>query len=395
MKSIEHVRKSPLRTSLEAIVSMTPTNATTLVLQLKQPPTPGDLLLAFSFIDGMIMAPSSIATAATTPIGSGPFILKSYQPGSSIDLVANKNYFDKSAYKLGGVDFVQLTAGPQAIGALIDGAVDMIELMPQDYPTAKANPNIGIAVTQSYEYMLMQLRENTPPFNNAKVRAALEYAINRQVLNKAVLDGLGQPAYQPFPSSSPGYNKTIGNQYTYKPATAKAMLAQAGFPQGVSFDLVFPAGEAEFQSAATIMQNELAPAGFHVNITQIPGGDLFTQVYEKGQGNAILIENSSNGPDLANNFESEYEGTGFVSIALGSHNAQVTQLVQTASNSISATVQGPLMQKASQIVMAQGLEIPIAFIPEIVAYNKTRVGGKVVAPIGYCKANLQGIYIKK
>jgi peptide/nickel transport system substrate-binding protein len=395
MQSIEHVRKSPLRTSLGAIVSMNPTNATTLVIQLKQPPTPGDLLLAFSFIDGMVMAPSSIANAATKPIGSGPFVLKSYSPGSSIDMVANKNYFDKSAYKLGGVDFVQLTAGPQAIGALIDDAVDMIELMPQDYPVAKANPNIGIAITPSYQYMLVQLRENTPPFNNPQVRAALEYAINREALNKAVLDGLGQPAYQPFPSSSPGYNPTVGNKYSYKPATAKAMLAQAGFPHGVNFDLVFPAGEAEFQSAATIMQNELTPAGFHMNITQIPGGDLFTQVYEKGQGNAILIENSSNGPDLANNFESEYEGTGFVSHALGSVNAQVTALVQKASNSISATVQGPYMRTASAIVMSQGLEIPIAFIPEIVAYNKTRVGGKVVAPIGYCKANLAGIYIKK
>ncbi len=211
MQSIEHVRKSPLRTSLLAIDTMDPVNATTLVITLKQPPTPGDLLLAFSFIDGMVMAPSSFASAATTPIGSGPFVLKSYQPGSEIQMVANKNYFDKSAYKLGGVDFVQLTAGPQAIGALIDGAVDMIELMPEDYPTAKTNSNIGIAITPSYQYMLMQLRENSPPFNIPGVRAALEYAINREVINKAVFNGLGQPAYQPFPSSSPGYNKTVGN----------------------------------------------------------------------------------------------------------------------------------------------------------------------------------------
>jgi peptide/nickel transport system substrate-binding protein len=395
MQSIEHVRKSPLRTSLEAIQSMEPTNATTLVLQLKQPPTPGDLLLAFSFIDGMVMAPSSIANASSSPIGSGPFVLKSYQPGSEIALAANKNYFDKSAYKLGGVDFVQLSAGPQAISALIGGSVDMIELMPGDYPTAKRYSNIGIAITPSYQYMLMQLRENTPPFNNPQVRAALEYGINRAEINKVVLNGLGQPAYQPFPSSSPGYNPSVGNSYSYKPATAKAMLAKAGYPNGVSFNLVFPAGEAEFQSAATIMQSELAPAGFHVQITQIPGGDLFTQVYEKKEGNAVLIENSSNGPDLANNFESSYEGTGFVSIALGSANAAVTTLVQQASNSISASYQGPFMRQASAIVMSQGLEIPVAFIPEIVAYNKDRVGGNVVAPIGNCKANLAGIYIKK
>ena len=233
MQSIEHVRKSPLRTSLEAITSMDPTNATTLVLQLKAPPTPGDLLLAFSFIDGMVLAPNSIAKAATNPVGAGPFVLKSYQPGAEIALAANKTYWDKSAYKLGGVDFVQLTEGPQQIGALISGAVDMIELQPGDYKTAKANSNIGIAVTPSYQYMLMQLRENSPPFNVPAVRAALEYAINRVELNKIVLDGLGQPAYQPFPSTSPGYNPTVGNKYSYQPAKAKAMLAAAGYPHGV------------------------------------------------------------------------------------------------------------------------------------------------------------------
>ncbi len=394
-QSIEHIRKSPLRTSLLAIQSMDPTNATTLVIRLKQPPAPGDLLLAFSFIAGMVMDPSSIATAGTTPIGSGPFVLKCYPPGAEISLVANKSYFDKSAYKLAGVNFVQLTVGPQQIGPLIAGAVDMIDLTPGDYPTAKKYPNIGIAITPSNQYMLLQLRENTPPFNNPEVRTALEYAINRPEINKVVLNGVGEPAYQPFPKSSPGYNTTVGTTYSYKPATAKAMLAQAGFPNGVSFDLVFPAGETEFQSAATIMQNELAPAGFHMTITQIPGADLESQVYEKKEGNAVFIENANNGPDLANNFESSYESTGFVAVSLGSVNAKVTSLVQQASDSISATVQGPLMQQASQIVMSQGLEIPIAFIPEIVAYNKARVGGPVMAPIGFCKANLAGIYIKK
>jgi peptide/nickel transport system substrate-binding protein len=395
MESIEHVRQSPLRTSLLEIQSMDPTNPTTLVIQLKQPPTQGDLLLAFSFIDGMVMAPNSIANASTKPVGAGPFVLKSYSPGAYIDMVANPNYWDKSAYKLGGVDFVQLTEGPQQIGALISGAVDMIELMPQDYNTAKSNPNIGVSITPSYQYMLMQLRENTPPFNNPEVREALEYAIDRAQLNQTVLDGLGQPAYQPFPSSSPGYNPTVGNSYTYQPAKAKRMLVQAGYPHGVGFSLVYPAGVSEYQSAGEIIKSEAAAAGFNVSLTQIPPSDILTDVYENKEANASLIENSSNGPDLANNFESSYESTGFVAQALGSINAPVTTLVQEASSSISAAYQGPYMRQASQIVMSQGLEVPIVYIPEIVAYNKTRVGGTVVAPIGICKANLEGIYIKK
>ena len=200
-----------------------------------------------------------------------------------------------------------------------------------------------------------------------------------------VLNGLGQPAYQPFPSASPGYNPAVGNKYTYQPAKAKAMLARAGFPHGVNFDLVFPAGVAEYQSAAEIMKAELAPAGFNMSITQVPPSDILTDVYENKEANAVLIENSSNGPDLANNFESSYQSTGFVAQALGSFNATGDSSRQAGVEFDIGVVPGPLMRQASAIVMSQGLEVPIAFIPEIVAYNKTRVGGMSSPPSGTAK----------
>ena len=53
------------------------------------------------------------------------------------------------------------------------------------------------------------------------------------------------------------------------------------------------------------------------------------------------------------------------------------------------------MQKAGAIAMATGTEVPLIFEPSVVAYNKSRVGGTVVAPIGGCRSNLAGIYIKK
>ena len=54
----------------------------------------------------------------------------------------------------------------------------------------------------------------------------------------------------------------------------------------------------------------MAAAGFHVTIQQVNGADLFTEVYLHGVGDAVLSEELTNGPDLANNFESEYTGVG-------------------------------------------------------------------------------------
>jgi ABC-type transport system substrate-binding protein len=158
--------------------------------------------------------------------------------------------------------------------------------------------------------------------------------------------------------------------------------------------LVAPAGNATFSRTAQILQSEMAPAGFKVTIDEIPGGDFLTEVYENHVGDAILTQNGTAGPDLANIFASEYTDIGFEAIELGGVNATLTPLIQKALTSLSPSVQGPLMQKAGKIVMQDGLEVPLAFIPSAVAYNKQKVGGDVVAPIGDCRANLRGIYLK-
>jgi ABC-type transport system substrate-binding protein len=271
----------------------------------------------------------------------------------------------------------------------------MIQLQPEDYASVKSLPSIGIATTPSQDYLVMQTRQSGAPFNNAKVRAAMEYAVNRSAINSAVFSGLGQPAYQPFATSTAGYNKSVGNKYTYQPAKAKALLAAAGHPHGVSFSLVIPSNSATFSRTAEILQAELAPAGFKMSIQQVNPTDLFTDVYEHGQGNAVLTEELTNGPDLANNFEGEYTGIGFAGKELGDTNATLTPLIDQALTSLSPSVQGPLMQKAGAIAMATGTEVPLVFEPSVVAYNKNRVGGTVVAPIGECRSNLAGIYIKK
>src|ERR1700721_36137 len=103
----------------------------TLVINLKSPPTAGDLLLAFSYIDGMVIAPSAIPTAGTKPVGSGPFELKSFAPGSEVRLEGNTSAWEGSQYKLAGVNFVEVSPGPQAVSALVSGDVDMVDLQPQ------------------------------------------------------------------------------------------------------------------------------------------------------------------------------------------------------------------------------------------------------------------------
>jgi peptide/nickel transport system substrate-binding protein len=392
--SLNHTKTSPLRSSLFAISSIQTPDPSTVVVNLNKP-TAGDFLWAATYVDGQIYPANAIATQSSQPVGSGPFVLKSYRQGSSILITKNPKYWDSKAYPLGGVDFTQVTQGPEAATALTSGSVDMIQVEPENYPQLKSNPNIGISVTKSYDAMEIELRQNTGPFANVKVRAALEYAVDRPAVNKVVFDGLGAPAYQPVPSWSPGYSKSLGIPDPYNPAKAKAMLKAAGYPKGVSFNLIIPSGDATFARAAALLQSEMASAGFTANLQQIPGADFLTDVYIKKQGDALLSEQLTNGADLSNAYEALFEPSGFPANALGSVNQQLTPLIQQANASLSPGLQGPLMQQIDKAVLQQGLLVPIAFMPSIVAYNKNRVGGKVVAPIGQCRSDLAGIYIKK
>jgi peptide/nickel transport system substrate-binding protein len=393
-QSLLHIKKSPLRTSLLVISNIDTPDPATVVLHLTKP-VAGDLLWALTYEDGMLVAPSDLDNAADKPVGSGPFTLSSFQTGQLISLKANPKYRDAAKYKLAGVDFVQVGAGPQAVTALKSGQVDMINLRPEDYPAVKADPNLGISTTPSLDYTTMQLRETEPPFNNAQVRAALEFAVDRNEINKVVYNGQNEIASQPFPKFAAGYDKSIAKTYKYDPKKAKQMLTAAGFPNGVSFDMVIPSGEPTFERMAPLLQNEMQRAGFTAKIDRVLGGDFFTDVYVKKQGQGVLSLALTNGPALWSNFQSNYTPVGFTANAFGSVNQQMTDLVAQANKSLDPKVAGPPMQQASGLVMSQGLEVPLVFEKAMVAYDKSKVGGPPKAPIGTCRSDLAGVYIKK
>jgi len=392
--SLLYSRQSPLLTTLTAISTIDVINPLTLVLNLSNPIS-GDVVQAMYHSDGTIYDPSNINTDATNPIGAGPFVLKGYHVGSYINLAANPKYWHKGQYELGGVDFLQVSNGPQIVTAFESGAIDMATLEPADLRPVKAQSNLAVVVGKSYDYVDLQMRQNAAPFNDPKVRAALEYAVDRATLNRVVYDGVGEPAYQPFPSWSPGYNKAVGNKYTYLPAKARAMLKAAGFPKGISFTLVVPSGDPSFSQASQIIQQQAKAAGFTINLQEVDPSDLLTDVYIKGQGDAVLTEQLSNGPDLANNFENEFLPIGFLTQHFGTANPQLAPYIKQALHDVTAEQQGPIMQKAGALAMTLGAEVPLVFQPSIIGYNKDVVGGKVQAPIGQCHTDLTGIYIKK
>jgi peptide/nickel transport system substrate-binding protein len=115
------------------------------------------------------------------------------------------------------------------------------------------------------------------PLGNVKVRQAINDAFDRTALLKDMSDGYGSVTTQIFPTNSPGYESSLNSYYSFDPAKARQLLAQAGYPHGFTLDM--PSITVAFGEAAyALIQAELANIGIKVNYTDYQGSTIFTAI---------------------------------------------------------------------------------------------------------------------
>ena len=173
------------------------------------------------------------------------------------------------------------------------------------------------------------------------------------------------------------------------------MLEGRRLSKGISFTLEVPSGDPSFAQLSQLIQQEATSAGFTVKLQEVDPADLLTDVYIKGEGDAVLTEQLSNGPDLANNFENEFLPIGFLTQHFGTANPLLAPVHQASTPVRDRPAAGAVHAEGWALAMSIGAEVPLIFQPSLVGYNKNVVGGTVQAPIGQCHTNLAGIYIKK
>jgi peptide/nickel transport system substrate-binding protein len=172
----------------------------------------------------------SWAEFAKAPIGTGPFIAKNFKPRISIDLEKNPNYWNKA--RIPKVDKVVLFPMPEAntrLAALRSGQVDWVEVPPPDAIDGLKKAGF-VFVSNSYPHVwpwvLNTLKEESP-FRDVKVRQALNYCVDRNGL-VTLLNGTAEPSVGFFKKTDPRFGKPKNN-YTFDPAMAKKLLAEAGY----------------------------------------------------------------------------------------------------------------------------------------------------------------------
>jgi peptide/nickel transport system substrate-binding protein len=180
-------------------------------------------------------------------IGTGPFILRNYVPGSEAELVRNEAWWGERP-DWDRVVFRYIPNAGARSAALLSGGVDLIDLpSPNDLPRFRSDSNISVFSTQGLRLVYLapnQLAEVAPfisdnagqplpanPLKDQRVRRALSIAINRANLAERVMQGTAEPNNQFLPPGAYSYNPAIAVPQP-DPAAARRLLAEAGYPDG-------------------------------------------------------------------------------------------------------------------------------------------------------------------
>lgn len=279
--------------SLEAIDELT------VQLTLKQPNA--TQLLVFTRPDGYIISPKALDEFGTE-VGlnvamAGPFMVDRFVPGQEAVLVANENYWAGRPY----LDQIIIRAYPDEasiLAALEAGEVDLTLYAPFTSVSriaADENDGVRIEVGAPLVSLFVGLNVAQPPLDNVLVRQAINYAIDRDAIIAAGLDGLALPPSSILAPNDLGYDPAGEAISTYNPDMAASLLAEAGLTAPIPIELAFE-NNRFWPQLAELIAADLEAVGFDVTLDRLDTGSFWGKVND-GSTQIALNQRSTFLPD--------------------------------------------------------------------------------------------------
>ena len=302
---------------------------TSLAINLKQ--SDGNLLFNLAWGDAVIVAEESVATAATNPIGTGPFKFANWVQGDRIELVRNDDYWG-TPVKLEKATFKFISEPTAAFAAIMAGDLDAFPAYPapENLPQLDADPRYAVVLGSSEGETILSTNNAKPPFDDVRVRKALAHAINREEIIDGAMFGYGTPIGAHFAPHHPAYVDMTANS-NFDPEMAKALLKEAGHEGGLTVSLKLPP-PAYARRGGEIVAAQLRDVGIDTEIENLEWAQWLEQVF-KGKDFNLTIVSHTEPMDIgiyANpEYYFQYDNPAMVTL-IESFNAESDQAKRTA-----------------------------------------------------------------
>jgi peptide/nickel transport system substrate-binding protein len=349
----------------------------TVQIILKQPNAP--LLQNLTIIAFQIASPASLKQyggtgVGTHPVGTGPYKFVEWVRDDHVTMVANPNFFRKGLPKTQRLIMRVIKDNSARFLALKAGEVQAIELPnTDDVKAAQSDPNLKTVFRPPFDTSWLRFNFNNPLMKDKRIRQAIAYAINRQAIVQGLYAGYGEVAAQHMPPTMWG---RVSNPppIPYDPAQSKKLLAEAGYPNGFSFDFWYiPVSRPYFPNGkeiGTAIASDLNKVGIRAHLQT---EDWATYLKDAKTNKFPLymagwIGDNGDPDDWLGFFFPKYDPTG----ARNSYNnPTVFDLINKAKTENSQAKRAQMYAQAETLVLNDLRDIPIAHakVPMLVRKN--------------------------
>jgi peptide/nickel transport system substrate-binding protein len=272
---------SPARASIKMITKIEAVDQLTVRMILEQPFA--DLPLALTDYRLRVIPKDSGDTIKSTGIGTGPFKLEKFDPQGVTVLVANPSYYD-GAPKLARIEVIGIPDAQARFQALLGGQIDMEPgLAPQQRVLLERSGKNKIQDVPTGNWRGIAFKTDVKPFDDVRVRRAIRMAVDRKALLALAARGQGVIGCDTPVGPNDQYRVVydVAKTCPQDIAGAKALLKEAGYPNGITFDLQVTNIEPVWPAIAEAFQQQVAPAGIKVNIVQVPSDGYWSEIWLK------------------------------------------------------------------------------------------------------------------
>ena len=223
--------------------------------------------------------------------GTGPYIIKSWEPDKQIVFTANKNWWGKLDGNVTDVVYTPIKSDQTRISALLSGDVDLVTDVPtQDVERLRKDPKLKVqdgievrtiflAMDQHNDELKYSNVKGKNPFKDLRVRKALNMAIDREAIRRVTMRNLSIPAGLLIPPGVHGYEKSLDTPWKYDIAGAKKLLAEAGYPDGFEFTLDCPNNRyVNDEKVCQAIVSMWAKAGIRAKLNAMPFANFIPKI---------------------------------------------------------------------------------------------------------------------
>lgn len=356
--TIDSAKKSPyVEIWAEPIKDVEEIDEYTVKINLNYPYSPFLLSLSQIHMENEKAVMEAGESYGQNPIGTGPYKFVKHETGQSVQLTRYDDYY-KGPTSIKDVTYKVITDQNTTLIALQSGEVDISKNIPAiSIQTIRQDANLSVHENDAISLFYIVLNTAAEPFNNIKVRQAVAHAVNKSSVAQVATEGMAKIADSVINEMTFGFSSNV-KAYPFDVEKAKALLAEAGYPNG--FELTIKTIDGSFKKCAEVVQENLSKIGITAKIEL---GELNAFFQDTMSGNyQMAISGITITQDL-DSWQMVFESTGGMNESKY-NNSKVDELFQQGRE---LTDPEQRLEKYEEMLTILNAEVPIIplFFPTI------------------------------